>query len=193
MRENFIDLCHPHIIYQKANNFVMKFIEEDPENIGWLKDPLKIIHFLLLPKIYNRMNRFGISNKSMLDTLLLLNTFFPPTGDIMKILVLHNHNQYQYQFQNQKKKKLPEIFVPEATQGKIEEGKNPEAYEKRVPHPLEQNPENVDVLIHRSVTKTSFAPAKGTAPTAKALMDTKVAKKSVQKKKLSFKHTKRKH
>ena len=51
------------------------------------------------------MNRFGISNKSMLDTLLLLNTFFPPTGDIMKILVLHNHNQYQYQLQNQKKKK----------------------------------------------------------------------------------------
>ena len=51
-----------------------------------------------------------------------------------------------------------------------------------MPHPFEQNPENIDVLIHRSMAKTSFAPPKSTAPTAKALMDTKVAKKSVQKK-----------
>ena len=92
-----------------------------------------------------------------------------------------------------KKKNVPEIFVPEATQGKIEEGKNPEAYEKRVPHPLEQNPEKIDVLIPWSVTKTSFAPPKSTAPTAKALMDTKVAKKVFKKKKLGFKNTKCNH
>ena len=30
LKENFIDLCQPHITYQKANNIALKFIEEDP-------------------------------------------------------------------------------------------------------------------------------------------------------------------
>lgn len=58
-----------------------------------------------------------------------------------------------------------------------------------MPHLFEQNPENIDVLIPRSVTKTSFAPPKSTAPTAKALMDTKVAKKVFKKKKRSASKT----
>ena len=57
-----------------------------------------------------------------------------------------------------------------------------------MPHPLEQNPENTDALIPKSVTKTSFAPPKSTAPTAKALMDTKVAKKVFKKKARLQKH-----
>ena len=30
LKENFIDLCQPHITYQKANNIALKFIQEDP-------------------------------------------------------------------------------------------------------------------------------------------------------------------
>ena len=29
-KENFIDLCQPHITYRKANNIALKFIQEDP-------------------------------------------------------------------------------------------------------------------------------------------------------------------
>ena len=35
--ENFIDLSQPHITYQKASNIVLKFVEEDAQNIDLLK------------------------------------------------------------------------------------------------------------------------------------------------------------
>ena len=41
LKENFIDLCQPHITYQKANNIVLKFIEEDPQNFELLKATLR--------------------------------------------------------------------------------------------------------------------------------------------------------
>ena len=33
-KENFIELSQPHITYQKANSLVVKFVEEDIENIN---------------------------------------------------------------------------------------------------------------------------------------------------------------
>ena len=30
LKENFIDLCQPHITYRKVNNIALKFIQEDP-------------------------------------------------------------------------------------------------------------------------------------------------------------------
>ena len=33
LKENFIELSQPHITYQKANNIVVKFVEEDMQNI----------------------------------------------------------------------------------------------------------------------------------------------------------------
>ena len=40
-KENFIDLCQPHITYQKANNIVLKFIEEDLQNFELLQATLR--------------------------------------------------------------------------------------------------------------------------------------------------------
>ena len=61
LKENFIVLCQPHIICQKANNIVMKFVEEDMQNIDLLKSALRdhlqaiqYVYSLLFPKIYNR-------------------------------------------------------------------------------------------------------------------------------------------
>ena len=72
--ENFIDLCQAHITYQKANNIVLKFIEEDPQNFELLKAALRehlrtiqYMYSLIFPKIYNRTNKFGINNKSQFD------------------------------------------------------------------------------------------------------------------------------
>ena len=40
-KENFIDLCQPHITYQKENNIVLKFIEEDLQNFELLQATLR--------------------------------------------------------------------------------------------------------------------------------------------------------
>ena len=74
LKDNFIELSQPHITYQKANNIVVKFVEEDVQNIDLLKSALRnhlrtiqYVYSLLFPKIYNRTNRFGINNKSHFD------------------------------------------------------------------------------------------------------------------------------
>ena len=41
LKENFIDLCQAHITYQKANNIILKFTEEDPQNFELLKAILR--------------------------------------------------------------------------------------------------------------------------------------------------------
>ena len=41
LKENFIELSQPHITYQKANNIVVKFVEEDMQNIDLLKSALR--------------------------------------------------------------------------------------------------------------------------------------------------------
>ena len=63
-----------HITYQKANNIVLKFVEEDAQNIDLLQSALRdhlrtiqYVYSLLFPKIYNRTNRFGKNNKSHFD------------------------------------------------------------------------------------------------------------------------------
>ena len=72
--ENFIDLSQPHITYQKANNIVLKFVEEDAQKIDLLRPALRdhlrtiqYVYSLLSPKIYSRTNRLGINNKSHFD------------------------------------------------------------------------------------------------------------------------------
>ena len=88
LKENFIDLCQPHITYQKANNIVLKLIEEDPQNFELLKTTLRE-HLCTIQcircffsKIYNRTNKFGINNKSWFDFFF----FFLLTGDITIML-----------------------------------------------------------------------------------------------------------
>ena len=72
--ENFIDLSQPHITYLKANNIVLKFVEEDAQNIDLLRSALRdhlrtiqYVYSLLSPKIYSRTNTLGINNKPHFD------------------------------------------------------------------------------------------------------------------------------
>ena len=72
--ENFTELSHPYITHQKANNIILKFAEEDAQNIDLLKSALRdhlqtiqFVHSLHFPKIYHRTNSFGINNKSHFD------------------------------------------------------------------------------------------------------------------------------
>ena len=64
-------MCNPKLTYQKANGIDKKCIEENSNNINLLKFKIeksfKIIQYvysLLYPKIYNRINNFGIQNKN---------------------------------------------------------------------------------------------------------------------------------
>ena len=74
MGENYNVLSNPKLTYQKANGIVKKFIKANTNNINLLKfkieENFKIIQYvysLLHPKIYNRINNFGIQNKSNFD------------------------------------------------------------------------------------------------------------------------------
>ena len=73
------------------------------------------------------------------------------------------------------------------TNKKKEEGKNPESYEKRVPHPLEQVPEKIESFIPPSVTRRVLAAPKNITTSIKSFMDAKVAGKWT-KKKLDFRN-----
>lgn len=74
--ENYIIISNPKLTYQKANEIVKNFINEDSNRINLLKykieEKLKLIHYmysnvLLLSKIYSRTNNFGIQNNSNFD------------------------------------------------------------------------------------------------------------------------------
>ena len=72
--DNFTQLSKQLLIYQKANNIVMNYIDKDKQNIELLKRAIKnnlpTIQFCnstLYPKIYARANAFGIQNKGKFD------------------------------------------------------------------------------------------------------------------------------
>ena len=74
LKDNYTILSSPNLTYQKADNIVKRFIEQDIKNIDVLRakiqENFKIIHYiylLLYPKIYNRVNHFGIQNKTQVE------------------------------------------------------------------------------------------------------------------------------
>ena len=68
------------------------------------------------------------------------------------------------------------------TNKKNQKVKNPESYEKRVLHPLEQAPEKIESFIPPSFTRTVLAVSKYITPSAKSFMDAKVARRRDGKK-----------
>ena len=74
LKDNFMQLCQAQITFQKANDVVKNFIEQDETNIELLRQHLEkyaiIYQFLyanLFPKVYARKNHFGIHNKSIFE------------------------------------------------------------------------------------------------------------------------------
>ena len=103
-KQTNIELSQPHITYEKANNIVLKFVEEDAQNIDLLKFALRdhlrtipYVYFLLLPKIYNRINRFGVNNKPHFD-------FIFTNWRSQKVIWFSQHQQKTRLLNNQSKK-----------------------------------------------------------------------------------------
>ena len=83
-KENFIELSQPHITYQKANNIVLKFVEEDAQNIDSLKfvlrdhqQTIQYVYFLFFPK--STIGPIGLEQTT--NRILILSS---PIGDITK-------------------------------------------------------------------------------------------------------------
>ena len=137
LKENFIELCQPHVTLQKANNIVVKVVEEDMQNIELLKsalrDHLRTIQFvysLLFPKIYNRTNRFGINNKLHFD-FIFMNWRYHKSN-----LVLPTPTRNKV-VEQPIKKTIPEIDITQQKQQQQQQQQNKqESYEKRVAHPI---------------------------------------------------------
>ena len=68
--ENYNIISDPKLTYQKSSRVVTNWLVEDTQGINLLKQKLQsnfqYIHYissLLFPKIYNRINNFGVKNK----------------------------------------------------------------------------------------------------------------------------------
>ena len=74
LKDNFTQLCQLQITFQKANDIVKNFIEQDKANIEWLRHHLQqhavtyqYLYANLHPKLYSRNNHFGRHNKSIFE------------------------------------------------------------------------------------------------------------------------------
>ena len=74
LKENFTQLSQSQITFQKANNIIKVFVEQDETNIEFLQQYLKeyvityqFLFAILYSKIYLSINNFGIHNKSIFD------------------------------------------------------------------------------------------------------------------------------
>ena len=72
LKDNFTQLCQAQITFQKANDVVKNFIEQDEANIELLRQHLEkyaIIYQFLYANlfVYARNNHFGIHNKSIFE------------------------------------------------------------------------------------------------------------------------------
>ena len=148
---------------------------------------IQYAYSLLFPKNCNKTNKFGINNKSHFDFIFTnwrhhksnstLSTTTKnkvadqPTKNIIpEINITEQQEQQQQPKQNEQQKE--EI---------LEDGKRTESYEKRVAHPFEQRKK---IKCHHLLLLQLLAPSKPKSfmPTAKSLMDARVAKKELKKK-----------
>ena len=166
-----------HITYPKATNIVVKFAEEDIQNIDLLKSALRnhlrtiqYVYSLLFPKIYNRTNKFGINNKSQFD--FIFTNWIHHKSNL--ILSTPTKNKVAEQ---PAKKIIPEINITQQQEQ--------QQHEKRVAHPFKQRPEkNNEMPPTPAVSATAPSKLKSFMPTAKLVMDARVAKKSCKKARL---------
>ena len=72
--KNYFALSETEMTYQKTNDIVHDFINDENENFGLLKNALVeniglvgYVYWVYFPKIYNRTNIFSIRNKTVFD------------------------------------------------------------------------------------------------------------------------------
>ena len=130
-KDIFLVVSSPKLTYQKADGVVKEFIKENPNRINHLKykteKNFKLIHYvysLLLPKIYNRVNDFGIRNKSNFDFVSWSWRVKKQNGAVAPKIV----------------NELPTLTKQILVTDVLATPKSPEDYKNREVHELEQKP-----------------------------------------------------
>ena len=173
--ENYNVLSNPKLTFQKANEIVKKFIEENSNNINLLKFKIdknfKIIQYvysLLYPKIYNRINKSGIQNKNSFDFVFSNWRARKQSGPISPKII------------NELPAPVKQILVTEM----LSKPKNPKDYQGRQVKEHEQalivpSPKLVSETVEIKKT-SSFDKTDGSA---KKVIDTRIAKRRAERKK----------
>ena len=99
--ENFLILSNPKITFNKANKIVKKWIKER-ENIGevceLIKSNFKYLHYVfssLFPKVYSRINQFGIQNKNDFDLIFQTYKIKGETNNYLQKIFLKTAENYK--------------------------------------------------------------------------------------------------
>ena len=163
MKDNFTQLCQAQITFQKANDVVKNFIEEDEANIELLRQHLEkyaiIYQFLyanLFPKVYAHNNHFGRHNTSIFE---------------------YTHHEWYFKKTNKTRKEQTD--GNNNSEAVAAAGKNLDAYEQRFAadvNQLEQGPEEI------KFQGSAVVKPKKVHVTTKAEMDARIAKKKEKRK-----------
>ena len=136
---NYQIVAHPKLTFQKANQIVIKWFnsyENKNEVCMKIRDNFKSIHYIyssLYPKIYNRINQFGIKNKSEFELAF----------SYYKVHKKTNDNRF-------KQTEVISFFSR----------KNPDAYQKerKETHEFEQQPEKSETWSLKVKPKSPILP-----------------------------------
>ena len=171
-------MSNPKLTYQKANGIVKKFIEENSNNIKLLKFKIEInfkmikyIYSLLHPKIYIRINNFGIQNKNSFDFVFSNWKARKQSGPISPKII------------NEMPAPTKQILVREM----LSKPKNPKDYQGREVNehkqaPIVPSPKLVDETVGIKNTN-NFDKTDGSA---KKVMDMRTAKRRAEKKEKDY-------
>ena len=172
--ENFLILSNPKITFNKANKIVKKWIQER-ENIGevceLIKNNFKHLHYVfssLFPKVYSRINQFGIQNKNDFDLIFQTYKIKGETNNYLQKIFLKTAENYKREvhFEEQKPIEIIEEIKPEPklpTQKRKREKNiiyDPEQYKKQkkdLEDRLERSTQQLNAIKkRRSMYKQTF-------------------------------------
>ena len=110
--ENFVILSNPKITFNKANNIVKKWIQEK-KNIGEvceiIKNNFKHLYYVfssLFPKVYSRINQFGIQNKNDFDMIFQTYKIKAEENDYLQKIFLKTAENYKREIHVEEQKPI---------------------------------------------------------------------------------------
>ena len=110
--ENFLILSNPKITFNKANKIVKKWIEERKnisEACELIKNNFKHLHYVfssLFPKVYSRINQFGIQNKNDFDLIFQKYKIEEQKNNYLQKIFLKTAENYKREVHSEEQKPI---------------------------------------------------------------------------------------
>ena len=170
--ENYLILSNPKITYNKSNKIVKKWIQER-ENITevceLIQKNFKHLHYIfssLFPKVYSRINQFGIQNKNDFDLTFQAYKIKGETNNYLQKIFLKTAQNYKREVYAEEQK--PIEIIEEVIEAKLPTQKrkrekviyDPEQYKKQkkdLEDRLEKSTQQLDqIKKRRKMYKQTF-------------------------------------